>query len=161
MSKQSEHQSLTEKLQNKVFAIKTYTLRNLDMHTRNQVEETGTDLWNLCTRKRRNEGERTSTGYCRVLLLARIYAFLLLALPDAKAKKQPHAIVRILRLAIKTGRSCIGKPQLYPPDYLCMHTRLKPAQRAASSSLRFVLCKKPRITTACCMICRASCQKTN
>ncbi|KAK7920786.1 hypothetical protein PG985_008808 [Apiospora marii] len=112
MSEQSEHRNLVEKLEGKVFAIKTYTPRTLDMHTRSQLEETGTNLWNLCTRKRRNEGERASSGYCRVLLLARIYAFLLLALPDTKAEKQSNAIVRIFRLAIKTGRSCIEGGEL-------------------------------------------------
>ncbi|KAK7977888.1 hypothetical protein PG996_003939 [Apiospora saccharicola] len=112
MSEQSEHRDLVERLQGKVCAIKTYTLRTLDMHTRNQLEETGADLWNLCTRKRRNEGERTSLGYCRVLLLARIYAFLLLALPGAKSEKQSNAMVRIFRLAVKTGRSCIEGGEL-------------------------------------------------
>ncbi|KAK8038870.1 hypothetical protein PG993_007281 [Apiospora rasikravindrae] len=112
LNEQSEHRELAGKLQGQVFALKTYTLRTLDTPTRNQLEDSGATLWNLCTRKKRQEGEGTSSGYCKVLLLARIYAFLLLALPDMKAEEQPNTIIRKFRLAVKTGRSCIDGSEL-------------------------------------------------
>ncbi|KAK7980960.1 hypothetical protein PG989_013417 [Apiospora arundinis] len=112
LSDQREHRELLEKLEGQLSAIKTYTLRSLDMQTRNQLEDSGTTLWNLCARKKRREGNDTSSGYCRALLLARIYAFLMLALPDMKAEKQPNPIIRIFRLAVKTGRSCIEGGEL-------------------------------------------------
>ncbi|KAI0484299.1 meiosis protein SPO22/ZIP4 like-domain-containing protein [Xylariaceae sp. FL0804] len=95
-------------LVSQIEAIKSSILRNSsrDPQHRESLDHAGTDLWNWCTKRKRQYGPEKSALRDRFLALTRVYAFLMLALAQSGHSPNPGGLVRLRSLAIKTGRSC-------------------------------------------------------
>ncbi|KAI0008433.1 meiosis protein SPO22/ZIP4 like-domain-containing protein [Xylariaceae sp. FL0662B] len=108
----SELQNLTSELENQINAIKAYFLRSTGYYRHKQLDSTGTDLWNWCTRIKRQDDAGVSPTKRRFLTLVRVYSFLILALAQWGDHNTPGDLIRLEKLAIKAGRSCIGDGEL-------------------------------------------------
>lgn len=130
----SDIRYLTDELENQIRAIKSCTLRGGQRHE--QLDSTGTSLWNLCTRLKREEYDDSASGIHKVLIYTRIFAFLILALAQWGDRNAPNDVIRLTKLAIKTGRSCIGKLQI--SHQLCTHA-YETNRHAEEDELEFAL----------------------
>ncbi|GKT87624.1 hypothetical protein Ct61P_05474 [Colletotrichum tofieldiae] len=78
---------------------------------RGQLDKKGTELWNICTRLRRDDVAGVPPTRKKLLLQSRAYAFLMITVArDAApgAKLQMADVVHLMRLMLKAGRMCIG-----------------------------------------------------
>ena len=120
----------------KLFAVQQTSSLWINGRSRKQksadIEDEGTRLWNVCTRLRRDlSGPSASANVAasekrlaRLYLHGRVLAFHLLgvgvdiALGGSGGTKgktaQAQEMVRLLRLALKTARSCIGMYTMAP-----------------------------------------------
>ncbi|GKT56458.1 transcriptional regulator [Colletotrichum tofieldiae] len=77
---------------------------------RGQLDKKGTELWNICTRLRRDDVAGVPPTRKTLLLQSRAYAFLMITVArDAApgAKLQMADAVHLMRLMLKAGRMCI------------------------------------------------------
>lgn len=71
------------------------------------IDNEGIALWNLCTRlMRTNEPQPKKPS--DVLLAARVFAFQLLDAATPKAASTGANIMRLMKIALKAGKSCLG-----------------------------------------------------
>ena len=68
----------------------------------------GADLWNLSTRLRRDDGAVEKIPIC----LLRVFAFLLLDTAHHARKGTAHNCVRLMKIALKAGKSCLDCDRL-------------------------------------------------
>ncbi|KAI8316407.1 Transcriptional regulator [Colletotrichum sp. SAR11_59] len=108
------HDELMKKLNN------THGFLNLprgkSRSQRNELDRKGTELWNLCMRLRRDEMPGEPPTRKKLLLRARVFAFLMIDIArfwkvaeDARPEDwMPLAnVVHLMRLALKTGKMCL------------------------------------------------------
>lgn len=76
-----------------------------------ELNQLGTSLWNLCTRLRRTDAPPNSVNNRSLVLFGRVHAFHLLDAAQCTENAVAAEVVRLLRLALKAGRSCIGMTQ--------------------------------------------------
>ncbi|KAI8218718.1 hypothetical protein K4K54_010127 [Colletotrichum sp. SAR 10_86] len=108
------HEELMKKLNN------THGFPNLprgkSRSQRNELDRKGTELWNLCMRLRRDEMPGEPPTRKKLLLRARVFAFLMIDIArfwkvaeDARPEDwMPLAdVVHLMRLALKAGRMCL------------------------------------------------------
>ncbi|RYP76845.1 hypothetical protein DL771_001581 [Monosporascus sp. 5C6A] len=108
ISNQLDIRNLTNELENQICAIKTYSLRNPDSHRHHKLDTVGTNLWNLCTQlMRQGQGEFPPKAKSKLLVLARTFAFFVLALAQRSDANTLGDLVRLAKLAVKSGKSCI------------------------------------------------------
>lgn len=104
---------------------------------RQDIDNEGLTLWNLCIRLlRTNEAQITKPS--DVLLAARVFAFHLLDAANAKAAPTGAHVVRLMKIALKAGKSCLGMHCVHPycePHQLIPVCRIKPL-RLCLQSLR-------------------------
>lgn len=84
---------------------------NLGVSTTPRCEEIdgkGTTLWNLCTRLRRNYDLDKPQDVPLILLLTRVFAFLLLDCALENGKGATANLVRLMKVGIKAAKNCIG-----------------------------------------------------
>jgi hypothetical protein len=84
---------------------------NLGLSTTPRCEEIdgrGTTLWNLCTRLRRNYDSDKPQDVPVLLLMTRIFAFLLLDCALENGKGTTTNLVRLMKIGIKAAKNCIG-----------------------------------------------------
>ncbi|XXG97783.1 hypothetical protein Hte_004096 [Hypoxylon texense] len=113
-SKSSEQalRNLTDELENQINAVKSYSLKSPGSHRHAQLDSVGTDLWNRCVQiKRQDDGEAVPERR-KLLTLARVFSFLILALAQWGDHNTPGDLLRLEKLAIKAGRSCIVDGEL-------------------------------------------------
>lgn len=68
----------------------------------------GTTIWNLCTRLRREYDTDKSEDIPLILLLARVYAFLLLDCAHQSGNAAPGNLQRLMRIGLKAAKSGLG-----------------------------------------------------
>jgi hypothetical protein len=73
-----------------------------------EVDRIGTTIWNLCTRLRRDVESDNPKDVPIILLLARVFSFLLLDGAYDGGKNAPGNLARLMKIGIKAGKSCIG-----------------------------------------------------
>lgn len=75
---------------------------------RKDIDEEGLRLWNLCTRLMRSHESETKRPD-NVLLVARVFAFLLVDAANVKAAPTGANVGRLMKTALKAGKACIGR----------------------------------------------------
>jgi hypothetical protein len=82
-----------------------------------EFDRIGTIIWNLCTRLRRDFNSDNPIGVPLILLLARVFSFLLLDGAHDGGKSATGNLARLMKIGIKAGKSCIGlwisEPEVY------------------------------------------------
>lgn len=73
-----------------------------------EVDQVGTTIWNLCTRLRRDFESDNPKDIPIVLLLTRVFSFLLLDGAYDCGKNAPGNLARLMKIGIKAGKNCIG-----------------------------------------------------
>jgi hypothetical protein len=72
-----------------------------------ELDKSGATLWNLCTRLKRNtdlETQQTSV----VFAMTRLFAFMMLDAAQSSGKGSFSNGVRIMQVALKTAKTCLG-----------------------------------------------------
>lgn len=100
--------NLTDELENQINAVKSYFLKSPGSHRHAQLDNIGTDLWNRCVQIKRQDDGEAAPERKKLLTLARVFSFLILALAQWGDHNTPGDLLRLEKLAIKAGRSCIG-----------------------------------------------------
>ncbi len=85
-----------------------YQKPNIKPALNQQLDDMGTRLWNLCNRLRRDSADE-SMDVKRLFVVGRAFAFHLLAVAHRSEKYQLSAAIRLIKLALKAGGSCIGE----------------------------------------------------
>jgi hypothetical protein len=65
-------------------------------------------LWNLCTRLRRNYDLDKPQEVPIILLVTRVFAFLLLDCALESGKGGTDSLLRVMKVGIKAAKNCIG-----------------------------------------------------
>lgn len=83
------------------------------------LDRGGTDLWNLCTKLRREIGEEsegTARANKKLISRCRYFAFLLIDLarrrPLGEVEEGVGDVVRLVKIALKAARSCVDEGEL-------------------------------------------------
>jgi hypothetical protein len=74
-----------------------------------EIDGLGTRIWNLCTRRRRQHEKDAPNDTLLILLLACIFAFLLLDFAHQCDEVDGRNIFRLMKIGIKAGRNCLGQ----------------------------------------------------
>ena len=74
-----------------------------------EIDNTGTSLWNICTRLRREYDLDKPQDVPTILLMARVFAFLLLGCAHESGKSEASNAVRVMKIGIKAAKNCIGR----------------------------------------------------
>ncbi|KAI5927886.1 meiosis protein SPO22/ZIP4 like-domain-containing protein [Camillea tinctor] len=109
-------QGLTNEVENQINAIKSYTLRSPVSTRHEQLNGAGLELWNWCTQLMRHDdddNDHPSPIRSRFFILVRVFSFLVLSLAQWGDNHTPGDLVRLQKLAIKAGRSCIVNGELH------------------------------------------------
>ncbi|KAI1381649.1 SPO22-domain-containing protein [Hypoxylon crocopeplum] len=105
-------ENLTDELESQINATKSYSLKSPGSRRHAQLDSVGTDLWNLCVQIKRQDDGGFSPARSRLLTFARVFSFLILALAQWGDHNTPGDLLRLEKLAIRTGRSCIVDGEL-------------------------------------------------
>ncbi|KAF4637760.1 hypothetical protein G7Y89_g330 [Cudoniella acicularis] len=73
-----------------------------------EIDSIGTVIWNLCTRLRRKRDLDNPDGAPMILVLARVFAFLMLCCAHDHGKATVDNILRLMRIGIKAAKQCLG-----------------------------------------------------
>jgi hypothetical protein len=73
-----------------------------------EIDNTATVLWNLCTRLRRDNESETPQDSPAVLDIARVFAFLLLCCAHGHGKPTRSNICRLMKIGFKAAKGSIG-----------------------------------------------------
>ena len=75
----------------------------------NELDSTGTALWNLCTRLRRNYDTSVSPqALPNILILTRVFAFFLLNCALVIGKGSTSNVTRVMKIGIKAAKNSLG-----------------------------------------------------
>ena len=75
-----------------------------------ELDKAGTDLWNLCTRLRRQDGSEYSQRSKANILRSRVLAFFALDLARwSETQAECSDAAHLLKTALRTSKSCLGK----------------------------------------------------
>ncbi|KAH8205291.1 hypothetical protein TruAng_000538 [Truncatella angustata] len=103
-------QYLNDELEKQIRTAKS--LLTHGFQRREQLNLTGTDLWNLCVRLN-HDNEDQLLSFRRTITLCRVLAFELLMLAtDINNNAPPNDLIRLAKLAIKSGKSCINAGEI-------------------------------------------------
>ncbi|KAI0843290.1 meiosis protein SPO22/ZIP4 like-domain-containing protein [Hypoxylon sp. FL0890] len=92
-------------------------LKSSDSRRHAELDSAATDLWNWCVQIKRQDESAISSARSRLLTFVRVFSFLILALAHWGGHNKPGDLLRLEKLAIKTGRSCTVAGEL---DYARM-----------------------------------------
>ncbi|KAG9248179.1 meiosis protein SPO22/ZIP4 like-domain-containing protein [Calycina marina] len=84
-----------------------------------ELDGNGTALWNLCTRLKRNYDTGTPQDVPIILLLARVFAFMVLYCALEVGKGTTGNVVRVMRIGIKAAKNCMGREQWDNATKIC------------------------------------------
>ncbi|KAG4436689.1 hypothetical protein IFR05_007837 [Cadophora sp. M221] len=76
-----------------------------------ELDRSGTTIWNLCTRLRRDYDTDKPQDVPIVLLLARVYAFLMLDCAHLNGKTTGGNLARVMKAGLKAGKNCVESKQ--------------------------------------------------
>lgn len=77
-----------------------------------ELDRSGTAIWNLCTRLRRDYDTGKPQDMPIVLLLTRVYAFLMVDCAHVSGRSAGGNLVRMIKTGLKAGKSCLGEYSL-------------------------------------------------
>lgn len=106
--------ALAEQLRLHISTISTYSHKPRPPGYGNvELDRRGTELWNQCIRLRR-DGEDSTDGLSShektALMLTRVLAYQIIDLSQWSAdSSEVAAITRLMKLALKAGKCCIGE----------------------------------------------------
>lgn len=101
-------QTLLNKIQQQIRSLEKCLDRPQHDMLRDQgLEEEGTELWNVCTRLCREDRSKSSAGI-KLVLMSRVLAFLILHSCQWSAKCDAETVSRLLGLALRVAKLCIG-----------------------------------------------------
>lgn len=83
-------------------------LTSIAVSKHQELDTEGLTLWNLCTRLIRSNDFSASSDQRTTLLAARVFAFLLLDGALGKENESLASVARLIRVAMKAAKSCIG-----------------------------------------------------
>lgn len=106
LKEESEICYLIDGFETQIRATKAHTTQGTKRNE--QLASVGTDLWNLCIRLNQ-DSDNHEASMRKVLLWARVFAFQILVIAHGTECSQPNDFIRLNKLAIKTGKSCIGQ----------------------------------------------------
>jgi hypothetical protein len=72
-----------------------------------EFDKTGTALWNMSSRLRRNDDLNNQQTQI-VLAMARLYALLMLDCAQRSGKGGSTNVARVMKVALKTAKQCLG-----------------------------------------------------
>ncbi|KAI0142464.1 SPO22-domain-containing protein [Hypoxylon sp. NC0597] len=99
-------EKLIDELENKINTVKGCHLKSTDPRRHTELDSAATDLWNWCVQIKRQDESDGSSARSRVLTFVRVFSFLILTMAQWGDHNKPGHILRLEKLAIKTGRSC-------------------------------------------------------
>ncbi|CZS99376.1 related to SPO22 Protein involved in completion of nuclear divisions during meiosis [Rhynchosporium agropyri] len=76
-----------------------------------ELDRSGTTIWNLCTRLRRDYDSNKPQEMPILLLLARVYSFLMLDCAHSSGKSTGPNLVRIMKTGLKAAKNCVCSKQ--------------------------------------------------
>ncbi|KAK1544778.1 hypothetical protein CPAR01_02280 [Colletotrichum paranaense] len=82
---------------------------------RAELDRRGTELWNLCTRQRRENADGTAAAPAarkKLLLRSRTYAFFMISIArgvPSGAEPQLADVIHVMKLALKAGKTCLDE----------------------------------------------------
>ncbi|KUJ18222.1 SPO22-domain-containing protein [Mollisia scopiformis] len=76
-----------------------------------ELDRCGTTIWNVCTRLRREYDPDKPHDVPLILLVARVYAFLLLDGAFQSGKSDPGNLPRLMKSGLKAGKTCLDRKQ--------------------------------------------------
>ncbi|KAH8687536.1 meiosis protein SPO22/ZIP4 like-domain-containing protein [Tricladium varicosporioides] len=79
-----------------------------------EIDTIGTALWNLCTRLRRDKNPVEPGNTPSILVVARVFAFLLLNCAHDHGKVTVGNSLRLMRIGIKAAKGCLEEKQVDP-----------------------------------------------
>jgi hypothetical protein len=85
-----------------------------------EIDRIGTIIWNICTRLRREFDTDEPKDIPIILLLARVFSFLLLGGAYDGGRSAPGNLGRLMKIGIKAGKSCIGLWKWVDETYMLM-----------------------------------------
>jgi hypothetical protein len=100
-----ETKTLEQDLQKQIAAF-TANLSSLPSLRFQDIDNEATVLWNLCTRLRRGHDAETPQFPHMAILMGRVFAFMLL--DCARGKGKFANLIRVMKVGLKTAKSCIG-----------------------------------------------------
>ncbi|RDW82233.1 hypothetical protein BP6252_03345 [Coleophoma cylindrospora] len=77
-----------------------------------EIDNKATELWNTSTRLRRQYEEADTKAMPVLILMTRVFAFLLLACAHEHGKSAPSNIVRLMKAGLKVSKNCLNSKQL-------------------------------------------------
>lgn len=104
----SSFETLTDEILNSIQTLKSCSSRPLTPEQRDRLDAAGLSLWNWCTQEKRRQGDDESSAKNAVFTKARVLSFAILVQARQPYDNSSRAITYLERLAIKTGRYCIG-----------------------------------------------------
>ncbi|CCF34294.1 hypothetical protein CH063_06320, partial [Colletotrichum higginsianum] len=102
--------SLLAELKPQLQAIANFTTISRAKSHRAGLDRKGTELWNLCTRLRREDVDGVPPARRKLLLQSRVFSFFMIAVArnsSPGAKPQIADVVHLTRLMLKAGKMCI------------------------------------------------------
>lgn len=72
-----------------------------------ELDKTGTSLWNLSTRLKRND-DLNNQQTLTVLAMTRLYALLMLDCAHISGRGGSTNVARVMKVALKTAKHCLG-----------------------------------------------------
>ncbi|KAI1388233.1 SPO22-domain-containing protein [Hypoxylon trugodes] len=103
---------LTDGLKDQIDTIKPYVVKHPGSHRHTQLDEVGKDLWNWCVDANHKSDGDVSPARHKLLTSVRVFSFLILALAQRSDHNTPKDLLRLEKVAIKAGRSCIVNGEL-------------------------------------------------
>ncbi|OHE93556.1 hypothetical protein CORC01_11153 [Colletotrichum orchidophilum] len=91
-------------------AIVHFSAKSTAKPQRSELDKRGTELWNLCTRQRRDSVDGAPAARKKLLLRSRTYAFFMISIArgvSACAEPQLADVVHLMKLALKAGKTCL------------------------------------------------------
>lgn len=74
-----------------------------------EIDSIGTILWNIATRLRREHVTENAEDVPIILVLTRVFAFLLLCCAHDHGKSTSGSIMRLAKIGIKAAKNCLGR----------------------------------------------------
>lgn len=102
--------SLMDKLENNIQSF-PQSLGSAAAIKYSELDKSGTALWNLSTRLKRNDGVNNRQTLT-VLAMMRLYALLMLDCAQSSGKGAFTNVARVMRVALKTAKHCLGAIRL-------------------------------------------------
>lgn len=106
----SAAEALLAEVQTQVQTLEKYASKpNQGMLGNEDLDQEGTNLWNLCTRmKRESAGKGAQASILRVIMASRVLAYQMLHLCQWSSKASVDITCHLMRIALKAAKVCTG-----------------------------------------------------